>query len=63
MKILLIGFMGVGKTTVGQKLAHALGQRFIDLDQAIVAHVGQTPSHRFLRKLVNQLFVKSKQTC
>lgn len=41
MKILLIGFMGVGKTTVGQKLAHALGQRFIDLDQAIAAHVGQ----------------------
>lgn len=37
--------MGVGKTTVGQKLARDLGQHFFDLDQAIAAHVGQpTPS-------------------
>ena len=41
MNILLIGFMGAGKTTVGQELAHDLGKHFIDLDQAIVEHVGQ----------------------
>lgn len=41
MNILLIGFMGAGKTTVGQELARDLGKHFIDLDQAIVEHVGQ----------------------
>ncbi|WP_371088838.1 shikimate kinase [Weissella confusa] len=41
MNILLIGFMGAGKTTVGQELALDLSKHFIDLDQAIVEHVGQ----------------------
>jgi len=31
-RIYLIGFMGVGKTTLGKKLARALGYRFVDLD-------------------------------
>jgi shikimate kinase len=34
-RIYLVGFMGAGKTTVGRLLAHALGWRFIDLDQQI----------------------------
>ncbi|MDX2082862.1 MAG: shikimate kinase [Rickettsiales bacterium] len=33
--ITLIGLMGVGKTTLGAKLANALGYYFIDLDQEI----------------------------
>ncbi|MEZ4799483.1 MAG: shikimate kinase [Flavobacteriales bacterium] len=35
MKIFLVGFMGVGKTTIGTKLAEALGYRFVDLDKII----------------------------
>jgi len=31
-RIYLIGFMGVGKSTFGKKLARSLGYRFIDLD-------------------------------
>ncbi len=31
-RIYLIGFMGVGKSTFGKKLARKLGYRFIDLD-------------------------------
>ncbi len=31
-RIYLVGFMGVGKTTVGKKLARQLGYRFVDLD-------------------------------
>ena len=31
-RIYLIGFMGVGKSTFGKKLARRLGYRFIDLD-------------------------------
>lgn len=33
--IILIGFMGVGKTTLGKKLANTLGYAFIDTDQWI----------------------------
>lgn len=35
LRIYLTGFMGAGKTTVGRLLAHALGWRFLDLDQEI----------------------------
>ena len=37
MTIFLIGFMGCGKTYVGQALAEKLGYYFIDLDSAIEA--------------------------
>ncbi len=36
-RILLTGFMGAGKTTVGQLLAGALGWEFLDLDAAITS--------------------------
>ena len=34
--VVLIGFMGTGKTTVGRLLAERLGRRFLDLDDVIV---------------------------
>ena len=34
-RIFLIGFMGVGKSTLGKKLANKLNWEFIDIDQAI----------------------------
>jgi len=33
--IFLVGFMGSGKTTVGQELARRLGRQFVDLDARI----------------------------
>lgn len=33
--IVLVGFMGAGKTTVGRALANRLGRRFVDADRAI----------------------------
>lgn len=36
LPIVLVGMMGVGKTTVGRKLASLLERRFIDADEAIV---------------------------
>jgi shikimate kinase len=33
--IYLVGFMGAGKTSVGQRLAKLLGWRFVDLDNVI----------------------------
>jgi shikimate kinase len=35
MAVILTGFMGTGKTTVGQQLAQRLGKQFIDTDQQI----------------------------
>lgn len=42
MRIYLIGYMYSGKTTVGRKLADALGYDFLDLDQAIEARFHTT---------------------
>lgn len=33
--VVLVGMMGVGKTTVGRKLAHVLGLPFVDADEEI----------------------------
>lgn len=43
----LIGMMGVGKSTVGQLLAKALGYRFFDTDAVIEQATGQTISEIF----------------
>lgn len=34
--VVLVGLMGVGKTTVGRKVASLLGRSFVDADEAIV---------------------------
>lgn len=39
--IILIGFMGTGKSTVGAELAQRLRCRFIDLDEVLVQRVGK----------------------
>jgi shikimate kinase len=41
-RVYLTGFMGSGKTTVGQMLARALKWQFIDLDQHIEKQEGQS---------------------
>lgn len=39
--IVLIGFMGAGKSTVGRLLAHRLGMPFADSDQVIAERAGK----------------------
>ncbi len=41
-KILLVGMMGAGKTTVGAALAADLGWRFVDTDEQIEARSGRS---------------------
>lgn len=45
--IILIGFMGCGKTSVGIRLAKTLGYRFVDTDQVIETEYGASISAIF----------------
>lgn len=40
--VVLVGFMGCGKSTVGPLLAKRLGAQFIDMDQHIVRQAGRS---------------------
>ena len=60
--IILTGFMGTGKTTLGQLLAKKIGYKFIDTDTLIETQIGQTISDFFqqqgeaaFRKLESEL--------
>lgn len=48
-RIVLIGFMGAGKTTIGRRLAKELGCRLIDTDEAIEKMQG---------KRINEIFAE-----
>ena len=45
--IVLVGLMGAGKSTVGRRLASALGLNFVDSDQEIVEAAGCSISDIF----------------
>lgn len=47
--IVLIGFMGTGKSTVGTRVAQRLKRRFVDMDRQIERVVGMTVSEIFKR--------------
>jgi shikimate kinase len=49
MIIFLVGFMGSGKSTVGQRLARRLGYSFIDMDARLEGEYGMT---------INEIFEK-----
>jgi len=48
--IVLVGFMGSGKSTIGKKLADALGLPFVDLDSKIIHQAGMSISDIFTQK-------------
>ncbi len=39
-RVLLVGFMGSGKSSVGRRLAERMGWRFVDFDDAVAARGG-----------------------
>lgn len=49
-RILLVGFMGAGKTAVGAELARRLGWRHLDLDACIEAGAGLSVAEIFARE-------------
>lgn len=46
--VVLIGMPGSGKTTLGKRIAEALGRTFIDLDDLTVAREGRTIEEIFM---------------
>lgn len=58
--IVLIGFMGTGKTAVGRRLAARLGRRFVDTDAAIEEVTGKTVAQIFARDGVTRF--RSEET-
>lgn len=57
--VVLIGFMGVGKSTCGRAIANHLGYRFIDMDKAIEAKWGMSIPQMF--KLHGEEFFRQKE--
>lgn len=60
--LVLVGFMGVGKTAVGQRAAARLGARFVDTDQLIeqrtgraIADIFATDGEAYFRRLEREL--------
>lgn len=48
--IIITGFMGTGKTTVGRRIAALTGRQFIDTDDEIVRRVGMSIPQIFARE-------------
>jgi shikimate kinase len=40
LNVVLVGFMGCGKTTLGARLAEMLGLKFVDMDERIIKKAG-----------------------
>ncbi|MDF2611929.1 MAG: Shikimate kinase, partial [Lachnospiraceae bacterium] len=67
--IILIGFMGSGKTSVGERLAKRLSYQFRDTDQLIESRAGDSINHIFelrgedyFRTLETNLLLEIKPT-
>ena len=51
--IVFIGFMGVGKTTIGKRVAQKLYRSFIDADEEIEKAFGMSPTEVFKKNILN----------
>lgn len=65
MRVILIGFMGVGKTSVGKKLARKLNFDFIDTDYEVeilanktIPKIFEQYGEKYFRKLENSILEK-----
>lgn len=61
--IILTGFMGTGKSTVGRLLAERLGRRFVDMDAQIEANFGKPVAAIFAEEGEPTFRVAEAQLC
>lgn len=59
MKIVLVGYMGSGKSAIGMELAHRLHVQFIDLDNYIESELNTTIAEIFKKK--GELYFRKKE--
>ncbi|WHY57109.1 shikimate kinase [Peribacillus simplex] len=59
--IVFIGFMGVGKTTIGQKVARKLYRDFIDIDQEIEKEFNM-PTTEIFKKFGEKVFREKEKS-
>ena len=53
-RVLLVGFMGSGKTSVGRAIAERLGWRFVDFDDEVVREAGESIPQIFARQEIQE---------
>lgn len=65
MNIVLCGFMGCGKTTVGKELARITGKKFVDTDEMIekeqgasISEIFETKGEDYFRELEHEICKK-----
>jgi shikimate kinase len=49
-RLILVGMMGAGKTTVGNELAQRLGWEYLDSDAQVMADTGRTVPELFVEQ-------------
>ncbi|WP_202081162.1 shikimate kinase [Caldalkalibacillus salinus] len=59
--IVFTGFMGVGKTTIGEQVAQKLGRTFIDIDQEIEAEYDM-PTADIFKRIGEKAFREREKT-
>src|SRR6059058_3020538 len=57
--VILVGFMGAGKSACGRLLARRLGRCFVETDDMIVSRDGRPIPEIFLQEAVEALALKS----
>ena len=62
MKIFLVGFMGSGKTILGEKIAAAMKVPFFDLDKKIEKQEGKTVTEIFRKRGENYFIVLQRKS-
>lgn len=60
-RIFLVGYMGVGKTVKGRRLATRFGMDFVDLDEYIVSQTGKSISRIFAEQGENGFRMVERQ--
>ena len=60
--VFLVGFSGVGKSTIGRAIASYLGAPFVDLDESVDARVG-LPGDQFIQRHGQLAYRRIERAC